>query len=183
MSSIRAKAIWRAMYVATAKWLPQSSYSQIARKIRGFFARRICSSTGRRINIERGATFGPLLSLGHESGVGVNCEIHGEVHLGDYVMMAPECIFYTQNHAFDRLDEPMCHQGVQPARPITVGNDVWFGRRVIVMPGVSIGDGCIVGAGAVVTKDIAPFSIVGGVPAQTIGARKTTLNHAHGDPL
>lgn len=53
----------------------------------------------------------------------------------------------------------------------SIGNDVWIGRRAIIMPGVSIGDGCIIGAGAVVTKDVPPFSVAGGVPAKVIKSR------------
>lgn len=55
--------------------------------------------------------------------------------------------------------------------PITIGNDVWIGARVIIMDGVNIGDGAIIAAGAVVTKDVEPYTIVGGVPAKTIRKR------------
>lgn len=167
----KAQNVWRVFYAATAKWLPQSTHSKTAMKIRGFFARRICASVGSKINIEKGATFGNRTWIGNQSGIGVNCELHGEVHLGDNVMMAPECVFYTRNHAFDRTDIPMCEQGEQEERPIVVEDDVWFGRRSIIMPGVHIGQGCIVGAASVVTKDIPPYSIVGGVPATIIRAR------------
>jgi acetyltransferase-like isoleucine patch superfamily enzyme len=56
-------------------------------------------------------------------------------------------------------------------RPVKVGNDVWIGARAMVMDGVSIGDGAVVAAGAVVTKDVEPYMVVGGVPAQVIGNR------------
>lgn len=59
--------------------------------------------------------------------------------------------------------------------PITVGNDVWIGCRAIIMDGVSIGDGAIVAAGAIVTKDVEPYTIVGGVPAKPIGKRFSGL--------
>jgi virginiamycin A acetyltransferase len=55
--------------------------------------------------------------------------------------------------------------------PITIGNDVWIGTRAIILPGVDIGDGAVVGAGAVVTKDVDSYSIVAGVPAKEVGRR------------
>ena len=56
--------------------------------------------------------------------------------------------------------------------PVKIGDDVWIGRRVIILPGVTIGDGCIIGAGAVITKDIPPYSVVVGVPAKVVRRRK-----------
>lgn len=165
------KKIWRILYAATAKWFPQSIYSKTAMRLRRFFAKQICCSVGKEVNIERNATFGSAVSIGDYSGLGRNCELHGEVYIGNYVMMAPECVFYTQNHAFASIDIPMCQQGNQPVKPIWIGDDVWLGRRVIVMPNVTIGNGCIIAAGAVVTSDIPPFSIAGGVPAKVIKSR------------
>lgn len=165
------KKIWRVLYAATAKLLPQSTYCPPARALRGFFGRHICVSTGRDINIERGATFGPQCSVGDRSGIGVRCELYGEVHVGNDVMMAPECCFYTVNHETGRTDIPMREQGDTEARPIMIGNDVWIGRRVMVMPGVTIGDHSIIAAGAVVTKSIPPYSVVGGVPAKVLKTR------------
>ena len=156
------KTIWRVTYAATAKLLPQSAHFHPARTLRGFFARRICTSVGCDVNVERGATFGELVTIGDRSGIGVNCELHGEVHIGSDVMMAPECVFYTVNHETSRTDVPMRQQGTTDSKPIVVGNDVWLGRRVMVMPGVTIGNHCIVAAGAVVTKSFPDYSVLGG---------------------
>lgn len=160
--SNKTKDLWRVLYAATAKLLPQSTYCPPARALRGFFARRICASAGRGINIERGATFSSLCKIGDRSGIGVRCELHGEVHIGNDVMMAPECCFYTTNHRSCRTDMPMREQGDTEARPIVIGNDVWIGRRVMVMPGVTVGDHSIIAAGSVVTKCIPPYSVAGG---------------------
>lgn len=170
--SVRTRNLWRVAYAATAKLLPQSCYCKPAMYMRAFFARRICASAGKDVNIDKGATFAVDVTIGDESGIGKDCELHGEVHIGDHVMMAPECVFYTRNHETSRLDVPMGKQGETKPEAIYVGNDVWFGRRVMVMPGVHIGDGCIIAAGAVVTKDIPAFSIAGGVPAKVIGSRR-----------
>lgn len=171
MSDLSRK-LWRVLYAGTAKLLPQSIYCPPARVLRGFFARRICASAGKGINVERGATFAAPVTIGDRSGIGVNCELHGEVHIGDDVMMAPECCFYTRNHRTDRLDVPMGQQGETDPAPITIGNDVWIGRRAMFMPGVEVGDHCIVAAGAVVTKSFPPYTVLGGVPAKAIGSRR-----------
>lgn len=65
----------------------------------------------------------------------------------------------------------MMEQGSSETQPVTIGNDVWIGRRAIIMPGVTIGDGVIIGAGAVVTKNIEPYMVAVGVPAKAIKSR------------
>ena len=87
-------------------------------------------------------------------------------------MMGSNVTVITHNHAFDRTDIPMMEQGFEEERPVVIGNDVWIGDRVIILPGVHVGDGSILAAGAVVTKDVPPYSIVGGVPAKLIRMRK-----------
>ena len=89
-------------------------------------------------------------------------------------MMGPEVVIYTSGHKFDRTDIPMMEQGNTDAEPVTIGDDVWIGRRVMIMPGVTIGNGCVIGAGAVVTKDIPPYSVAGGVPAKVLKSRNLT---------
>ena len=86
-------------------------------------------------------------------------------------MMGPEVVIYTSQHEFGRTDIPMQQQGKTPTMPVTIGNDVWIGRRAIIMPGVTIGNGAIIGAGAIVTKDVPDYSVVGGVPAKVIKMR------------
>lgn len=156
------KDIWRVAYAGTAKWLPRSCYSKISRAIRAFFARRILAACGNHPNIERGATFGSLVKLGNSSNIGYMCELHGEVTIGDYVMMAPRVKIYTVNHRTDDIDTPMILQGNEPVRPVKIGDDCWIGDSAIILPGVEIGSHSIVGAGAVVTKSCKPYSVLGG---------------------
>lgn len=85
--------------------------------------------------------------------------------------MGTDVIIITRNHRFDRTDIPMMEQGFEEERPVYIGNDVWIGDRVLILPGVHIGDGSIIAAGAVVTKDVPPYSIVAGVPARKIRDR------------
>lgn len=90
--------------------------------------------------------------------VGENCMVSCGVHMR------------TDMHCHSSLEAPMKEQGCSEA-DIVLGNDVWIGCGAQVMPGVSIGDGAIVGAGAVVTKDVPAYAIVGGVPARVIRMR------------
>ncbi|MGN1026181.1 MAG: acyltransferase [Faecousia sp.] len=87
-------------------------------------------------------------------------------------MMGPECVFLPHNHRFDRADIPMNQQGFTEDTPIHIGSDVWIGTRVIVMPGVRIGDHSVIGAGAVVTKDVPDWAVVGGCPARILKMRQ-----------
>ena len=86
--------------------------------------------------------------------------------------MGPEVIIYTSGHKHDKTDIPMMDQGMEETKQVIIGDDVWIGRRVIIMPGVNIGNGVIIGAGAVVTKDVPDYCIVGGVPAKILKWRK-----------
>ncbi len=117
---------------------------------------------------------GPLLKIGDNSGVGINCEIYGPVTIGKNVMMGPEVVIYTSGHKHNRTDIPMIEQGAETEREVNIGDDVWIGRRAIILPGVKIGNGCIIGAGAIVTKDIPDYSVAVGVPAKVVKNRLET---------
>lgn len=159
------------LYKVTAQWLPISQRSYLAKKMRGFFCKRIATQFGKNVNIERNAVFTPELEIGNNSGIGIDCEVYGPVTIGDNVMMGPEVVIYTSGHKHDRIDIPMMEQGSSKTQPVIIGNDVWIGRRVIIMPGVTIGDGVIIGAGAVVTKNIEPYMVAVGVPAKAVKNR------------
>ncbi|EEZ49255.1 acyltransferase [Neisseria gonorrhoeae] len=135
----------------------------VGRRVRSFLARRVSPHIGRGVNIERGAYVFPDTVLGDGSGIGANCEICRGLVVGKNVMMGPECLLYSTNHKFDRENKRF--EGYTEIRPITLEDDVWPGRRVIVMAGVTVGRGSVVGAGAVVTKDIPPYSLAAGNPA------------------
>ena len=117
---------------------------------------------------------GKNIELGSNSGIGIRAQIWGvdvgELIIGDNVMMAPDVIILTLVHKHDNIETPMCSQGGN-ATKVTIEDDVWIGVRAIVLPGVNIGKGSIVGAGAVVTKDVPPYTVVGGVPAKVINMR------------
>lgn len=88
-----------------------------------------------------------------------------KVTFGDNVFIAPNCGFYTAGHP---LEVKSRNQGLEYAKPITVGNNVWFGANVTVLPGVTIGDNCTIGAGSVIVKDIPANSLAAGNPCRVI---------------
>lgn len=87
------------------------------------------------------------------------------ITIGDNVFIGPYCGFYTASHP---LDYKRRNQGLEKALPIVVGNNCWFGANVSVMPGITIGSGCVIAAGSVVTQDVPENSLVAGVPAKVI---------------
>ena len=127
---------------------------------------------GKNVTIERNAVLGNQISIGDDSGIGEMARISDGTTIGNNVMMGPEVMIYTRNHRFDRLDIPMNKQGNSELKPVTIGDDVWLGARAIILGGVTIGNGAIVGAGAVVTKDVPEYAIIGGNPAKVIRYRK-----------
>jgi len=162
------------LYYFFARHLPSSDvpYSMGSRKIRAFLARRMMHSVGKNVNIEHGAFFasGRDISIGNNSGLGINCRVAGPLSIGDDVMMAPNVSIYTQNHETENIYRPMRLQ-TAPKKKVTIGNDVWIGANAIILPGVTVGNGVIIAAGAVVTKDVPDFAVVGGNPAKIIKTR------------
>ena len=142
-----------------------------AKKVRGFLAKRVSPHIGKNVNIEKGGYVFPDTVIGDNSGIGVNCEICRGLTLGKNVIMGPECLFYSTNHKFN--PETRRFEGYTDISPIVIEDDVWIGRRAIIMGGVTIGKGAVIGAGSVVTKDVPPYCVAAGNPAIV---RKKLLN-------
>ncbi len=113
------------------------------------------------------------LTIGKNCAIGKRSEIiceNTEVNIGDNVRMAAECFIITNNHTYSARETPIYLQG-RTHQPVHIGDDVWIGRRVMIMPGVEIGKGSVISAGAVVTKNVPEYTVVGGVPAKKIKSR------------
>ena len=97
--------------------------------------------------------YGINISVGENFYANHNCTIldGAKVEFGDHVFIAPNCVFTTVGHAFDAKQR---NKGLEIALPITVGNNVWIGANVCVLPGVKIGSNTIIGAGSIVNKDL-----------------------------
>jgi len=111
--------------------------------------------------------------------VGANCYFgddvqlyawHESITIGDNVLIAADAKIITRKHGFANPDLPMSDQGYTNA-PVVIEDDVWVGFNVVVLPGITLGRGSIIGAGAVVAQDVEPYSVMGGVPARLIRKR------------
>ena len=103
-------------------------------------------------------------------GYGAPDEEQGIIELGEGVRIAPQVSMLSGNHRFEDLSVPIRRQGHSFA-PIKIGDDVWIAAGARIMAGVTIGKGCVVAAGAVVTKDLPNYSVAAGVPARIIKTR------------
>lgn len=166
------------LYYGFATYLPDSYsplFGKISNAIRIFLCRRIFKYCGNVSNINRKVYFGTgnLIEIGDYSSIGANNVIPKNTIIGKYVMMAPEIHIVANNHKFDSTKIPMCFQhSIEGQTPTIIEDDFWIGVRAIFTPGHRIGKGSIIAAGAVVTKDVEPYSIIGGNPAKLIRKRK-----------
>lgn len=126
---------------------------------------------GKKIRVKSNADISPNIIVGDFSEIGTRALIQGNVEIGDYVIMGPDIKIYTRNHEFLDLEKPMAIQGKRYYKT-KIGHDVWIGANVIILPGVTIGSHSIIAAGAIVTKDVPEWAIVGGNPAKTLKYRK-----------
>lgn len=111
--------------------------------------------------------YGYHIHLGKQVFINTNCYLMdcAPITIGDHVFIGPHCGFYTASHP---LNYTMRNAGLEKALPITIESNVWFGGHVVVLPGVTIGDGCVIGAGSVVTHDIPANSVAVGSPCRVI---------------
>ena len=114
--------------------------------------------------------------FGHHVQFGSNCMIQCDIEFRNYVLVASNVSFVGRDdHLFNIIGTPIWNSGRGDSYKTYIGNDVWIGHGAIIMGGVSIGDGAIIAAGSVVTKDVAPCTIVGGNPAKIIKYRFTEV--------
>lgn len=114
------------------------------------------------------------MTFGHHVQLGPHCHVSADIHFGNYVLCAPRVAFIEKNeHSYNYPGETIWDAPRGIDKPTVIGNDVWIGYGAIIIGGVTIGDGSIIAAGSVVTKDVPPMSIVGGNPAKIIKRRFT----------
>lgn len=120
-----------------------------------------------------GGPIGKGLKIGHNSNIGaynyVGCS--GYIEIGDNVMLGPRVGLFAENHNFENADIPIKDQGVT-LKFIKIESNCWIGTNSVILAGVTIGEGSVIAAGSVVTKDIPPYSIAAGVPAKVLKSRK-----------
>ncbi len=130
---------------------------------------KILGHTGKSFLIEQ-----PFMcDYGYNIEIGENfCANHNllildsaRVKIGDNVLIGPNCSFYTSSHPIDYQQRS---HGAEYAQPITIGNNVWIGGNVVVLPGVTVGDNSVIGAGSIISKDIPKNSVAVGNPCKVI---------------
>lgn len=133
---------------------------------------------GRGASISPNATFSnpERIEIGDRLRLGAGCALwagpgNGRICIGNDVLFGPEVLVTAANYRFND-GHPVTEQAMDEA-DVIIGDDVWLGSRVIVLPGATIGHGAIIGAGALVKGDIPPMSIAVGIPARIVGQRQT----------
>ena len=139
------------------------------RKEREQLIKKIFAKTGENILVESSfqCDYGYNIFVGENFYMNHNGVIldAAKVEFGDNVFIAPNCGFYTAGHP---IDVGQRNKGLEYAKPIKVGDNVWIGGNVVVLPGVTIGNNCVIGAGSIVVKNIPDNSIAVGNPCKVI---------------
>lgn len=119
------------------------------------------SANSGRLVVDDEVAISPCVHIGADNGT---------IIIGKNVAIGPGTVMRAANHKFGERDRPIMDQG-HKAGNIVIEDDVWIGANCVILPDVRIGRGAVVGAGAVITRNVSPFTIVGGVPARPIGYR------------
>lgn len=142
--------------------------------LRGLFWKIFLKNCGKNLQIMHDCRIlGPSnVKIGNFVYINHNTDIYGQggVEIGNYVLVGPNTNILSVNHAYSDWKLPIGGQGIT-LKKVIIEDDVWICANVTVLPGVKIGRGSIIGANAVVTKNVAPYSMMGGVPAKLIKKR------------
>jgi acetyltransferase-like isoleucine patch superfamily enzyme len=147
-----------------------------SRHVRVAYLRAWLGRLGAGTGVQMGCRFlnGRKVFLGERNVVNFGCLFDGRkfpIRTGCDVSIGPEAAVLTLGH------DPQSSGFEDQGGEVTIGDRVWIGYRAIVLPGVNVGEGAVVAAGAVVTRDVASFVIVAGVPARPVGERKRQLGY------
>lgn len=112
------------------------------------------------------------IKIGKYARINENVFLQGEIEIADYVMIAPNVSIYTKTHNYHDVNTPMVLSGETETKKVIIERDVWIGINAVILPGVTIGEGAIIGANSLVNKNVESYSIIGGVPARLIRSRK-----------
>ena len=147
-----------------------------SRSLRGAFLRLWLGGLGQGTGVQMSCRFlqGRKVFLGERNVINFGCLFDGRkfaIRTGCDVSIGPEASILTLGH------DPHSPRFADRGGEVTIGDRVWIGYRAIVLPGVKLGEGAVVAAGAVVTRDVAPFAVVAGVPAKPVGERPRQLDY------
>jgi len=147
-----------------------------SRTLRSAFLRIYLARFGSGTGIQMGCQFlnGRKISLGDRNVINFGCLLDGRRHAirtGADVSIGPEASILTLGH------DPRSVNFEDKGGEVDIGDRVWIGYRAMVLPGVKLGEGSVVGAGAVVTKNVEPYAVVVGVPAKKVADRPKEINY------
>lgn len=147
-----------------------------SRTLRGLFLRRWLAGMGKGTRIQMHCRFlnGRKIHFGDRNVINFGCLFDGrkhEIRTGSDVSIGPEATLLTLGH------DPQSKAFEDKGGQVNIGDHVWIGYRAVVLPGVTVGEGAVVAAGAVVSRDVDPYTIVGGTPARVIGTRQRDLDY------
>ena len=150
-----------------------------SRFVRGSYLEAYLARHGQGTGVQMGCRFlnGRKIQLGDRNVINFGCLLDGRrysIRTGDDVSIGPEAAILTLGH------DPQSPNFSDKGGEVVIGNKVWICYRAIILPGVSIGEGAVVGAGAVVSRDVEPYTIVAGSPARVVGARTKDLHYECG---
>lgn len=168
---IRLRAELRLWWRALLRAAPGDIGIGLRRRFSGLAA------CGPSVRILEGVTlyYPERLRLGKSVGIAAGCQINaaGGLTIGDGCLIGPGSVVWTQSHRYTSAAVPIQEQGYEQ-QPVLLEPDCWLAAGSVILPGVTLGRGTVVAAGAVVTKSTEPYSIVAGVPARAIGQRSST---------
>lgn len=147
-----------------------------SRTLRKWYLGSYLGRLGKGTGVQMNCRFlnGRKVFLGNHNVVNFGCLFDGRkysIHIGDHVSIGPEATILTLGH------DPQSEIFADKGGDVVVGHHVWIAYRAVIMPGVTIGDGAVIAAGSVVTTDVEPWCIYGGIPARKIGERKPGLDY------
>ncbi|EGR0111096.1 acyltransferase [Vibrio vulnificus] len=159
------------VYYIVVKHLPSNSSCKLCVYLRRIVVSFIFSYVGKNVNIASNVRFGKgnNLSIGNNSGIGEDSYIvcMDKVFIGDDVMIGPQVMILTGGHGYKDENLLLRKQKII-TKPVSIGNDCWVGSRAIILPGVTICDRVVIGAGSVVSKSIETSGVYAGNPAKKI---------------
>jgi maltose O-acetyltransferase len=147
-----------------------------SRKIRMTYLKAYLAEVGAGTSVQMGCRFlnGRKVHLGDRNVINFGCLFDGrhyQIRTGRDVSIGPEASILTLGH------DPQSSEFSDKGGDVIIGDRVWIAYRAIILPGVTIGEGAVVGAGSVVTKDVEPYSIVAGNPARVVNKRSPNLHY------
>lgn len=162
---------------AWISWLYNDLISHLpSRRLRRLALRPWLGALGRSAAVQMHCRIlhGPGVQVGDRAVINTGCLLDGRrypIQIGADVSVGPEAAILTLGH------DPRSASFADRGGPVRIGDRAWIGYRAIVLPGVQIGEGAVVGAGAVVSRHVPPFTIVAGNPASVIGTRPQSLDY------